>query len=366
MKRPDLILAAGFALVMLSGCATQKPQPAFQGDPLSATAPSKAAPPLEAAVVAAAPEAPKLDPALLQPPTDLFVLGPGDQVDIDIPGNANSHASPTVGLDGKIYYSFLPGIDVWGLTLDQARARIEAEMGKYVTQSRVSLTLKAVGSKYIWLLGRVSKPGIYPLSGTMTLLEALAMAGGTATTASSLTTEDIGDLRHSFVMREGRVLPVDFTRLLQQGDMSQNIYLRPDDFVFIPSSLSQQVYVLGAVAAPRSVPYTDGMTLLAAISGAGGPVKDAYTSHVGIARGSISNPRLIEANFDKISGGSLRDIPVEPGDIIYVPLTPYHVLTDYLDLIVGTFARSWSANMGSRAVNGSSTLGVAVPVGGAH
>src|SRR6266404_3481546 len=53
-----------------------------------------------------------LNPELLQPPGDLFVLGPGDVMDIEILGNAGSHATAEVGLDGKIYYSLLPGIDV--------------------------------------------------------------------------------------------------------------------------------------------------------------------------------------------------------------------------------------------------------------
>jgi len=68
-------------------------------------------------------------------------------------------------------------------------------------------------------------------------------------------------------MRGGELLPVDFYRLLKEGDTSQNIYLRPDDFVFVPSALSQEVYVLGAVRFPRSLPYSERMTLVSAISG---------------------------------------------------------------------------------------------------
>src|SRR5258708_26127133 len=100
-------------------------------------------------------------------------------MDIEVLGNAGSHATVEVGLDGKIYYSLLPGIDVSGLTLAQSRARLEEELSKYVNQSRVAVSLKRVGSKYVWLLGRMSKPGIYPLSGSITLLEGLAMAVGT-------------------------------------------------------------------------------------------------------------------------------------------------------------------------------------------
>ncbi len=145
--------------------------------------------------------------------------------------------------------------------------------------------------------------------------------------------------------------------------MSQNIYLRPDDFVFIPSSLTQEIFVLGAVAGPRSVPYSEDMKLAAAVAAVGGPIPYAYLSHVGIIRGSLSQPKLIEADYQGIIKGKVPDVALEPGDIVYVPLTPYHLLTDYADFIVTTFVRSWTANMGIRAVSGSSSLGVSVPVG---
>jgi polysaccharide export outer membrane protein len=399
MRIPQLPLCVGLTALLLAGCATESPR--FASDPLTPTAttsvqapaptagvtPSQTAPaaPAVASTATASANSPawdllqndsqppvaiditnaaaaKLDPSLLQPPTDLFVLGPGDKLEVEIVGNIASHASPTVGMDGKLYFYFLPGVDVWGLTLAQAKARLEGELSKYVNDAHVSLTLNSVGSKFVWLLGRLNRPGVYPLQGSMSLLEALTVAGGTAVAPSSASTQDIGDLKHSFVMRDGRVLPVDFVKLIKDGDMSQNIYLRPDDFVYIPSSLSQQIYVLGAVGRPQSVPYSDGMTVVDAIASAGGTILDAYTSHVGIARGSLTQPELIVVNFKAVATGKTADVPLEPGDIVYVPLTPYHVLSDYADLIVRTFAGSWTADMGSRIVTGSSSLGVSVPV----
>jgi polysaccharide biosynthesis/export protein len=397
MKKPSFPSRCALAALVLVGCATQ--QPRFDNEALnSGRSGNSAAPPPqslfstlpppsssrpgEPSIGEAAASQPKnqaaapaarvtvtrtsrsLEADLLRPPTDLFVLGPGDQLDIETIGNAPYRAAPLVGLDGKIYYSFLPGIEVWGLTLGQAKSRIEEELSKYLTQPQVSVSLKAVGSKYIWLLGRVNKPAIYPLTGSMTLLEALALAGGTATSgANSLNTQDLADLRHSFVMRQGRPLPVDFVRLLHEGDMSQNIYLKPDDFVYIPSSLAQQVFVLGAVVGPHAIPYTENMTVVSAIASVGGVVRNAYVSHVGVVRGSLSQPQLITVNYGDIIRGKTQNVPLEAGDIVYVPLTPYHILSDYADLIVTTFARAWSANIGVRAVEGSTTVGVSVPVG---
>jgi protein involved in polysaccharide export with SLBB domain len=348
MKKIGILCGSAFVAALLAGCAST--------DPNTAGFPDAGAP-------AAVTITNQLDAALLQPPTGLFVLGPGDQLDLEMTGNAASRATVTVGLDGKIYYSLLPGIDVMGLTLDQAHARLEEELSKYVIHSSISVSLRTVGSKYVWLVGRMNRPGIYPMPGPMTLLEALTIAGGTARAPSAVSTVDLADLRHSFVMRQGRVLPVNFVSLLQEGDMSQNIYLQPDDFVFIPSSLSQEVYVLGSVRSPSTVPFSDPMTLISAIAGANGPADEAYLGHVAIVRGSLSQPQLIEVNYNAVLRGKAPNIALEPGDIVYVPLSPYRYLTEYAQLIVNTFAGTWTANMGTRAVLGSSSsVGVAVPV----
>ena len=343
-----------------SGTATPRSShhsPSTSASATSSSAGSNAALPAPVAVTITN----QLDPALLRPQMTPFVLGPGDQLDIEMTGNAASHSTVVVGMDGKIYYSLLPGTDVMGMTLAQAREHLESELSKYVLHSKVSLSLRAVASKHVWMVGRMGRPGIYPMTGPTTLLEALAMAGGTATAPSTVSEIDLSDLRHSFVMRQGKVVPVNFTTLLREGDMSQNIYLQPDDFVFIPSTLSQEVYVLGSVRTPMAVPFADPMTVISAISGANGPTPDAYLNHVAIVRGTLSQPELIEVDYNAVAHGKAQNVLLEPGDIVYVPLSPYRYLTEYAQLIVNTFATTWSANMGSRAVLGTSVT-VAVPV----
>ena len=118
-------------------------------------------------------------------------------------------------------------------------------------------------------------------------------------------------MRHSFVMRQGQALPVDFYRLLREGDTSQNIFLQADDFVYVPSASAQQVYVLGAVSFPRAMAYTEGMTLVSAIAGASGASNGglAYahlvrrrSGRLFVARGDC--PRIAGAAAD--DGGGLR------------------------------------------------------------
>nr|HVK58071.1 polysaccharide biosynthesis/export family protein [Candidatus Kapabacteria bacterium] len=283
-----------------------------------------------------------------QAPTNFFTLGPGDKMEIEILGDPASRALATVGPDGRLYYYLLPGVDVWGLTLDQAKERIEFGLRDFLTDPKVAIQLRSIDSTRVWIMGRVANAGIYPMSAPMTLLEAVSMAGGTLSSSESGTTEDLADLRNSFVVRNGQRLPVSFDRLLREGDMSQNIYMQPDDFLFFPSALARDIYVLGAVRVPKAVPRQHN-TLIGAIADAGGPIKDAYLSQVAIVRGSLDEPKIAIINYNEILTGKAPNVELEPRDIVYVPFSPYRFLTKYLDLILLTFVQAVAINEGARA-----------------
>jgi len=369
MTRTAFVCSAGFMLVLFAGCKSTGARSEYR-DPFAAAGTNIAAETLTN----------QLSPELLQSKGDMFTLGPGDSVEIEILGAPTSRAKTSVGPDGKIYYNLLPGLDVWGLTLGQTRELLEKQLAKYLNDPQVSLTLRAVGSKYVWMLGRLNRPGVYPLAAPTTLLESIAAAGGTSRSLSQVASEELADLRHSFVVRQGQFVPVDFQRLLHDGDTSQNIYLQPDDFVYVASVLSQEVYVLGAVKAPRALAYTERMTLVSAIAfGSGmdryewvsaggydpGPfTKDAYLSHVAIVRGSLSSPQVAVVDYSAIVKGKARDVRLEPGDIVYVPNSPYTTVKRYFNIILNTFAATVAANQGIRVANGSAGVGVSVPVGG--
>jgi protein involved in polysaccharide export with SLBB domain len=303
-----------------------------------------------------------LDPTLLQPPQELFTLGPGDQIEVELMGKPSSRTLLTVGPDGRIYFDLLPGLDVWGLTMAQTKKALEEALDKFMSMPEVSVTLKAVGSKYVWMLGKVNRPGIYPTVSPMTLLEAMSAAGGTARSSSAVSTVDLADLRHAFVVRNGQSLPVDFQRLLEGGDMSQNIYLQPDDFVYVPSSAAREIYLFGAVRSPRAMPLSEQPTLVAAIAAGGGPLKDAFLSQVAIVRGSLTTPEIAVVDYNEIIKGRAPDVELQPRDIVFVPYSPYRVLTRYVDAILNTFMYTVAANAGSDLAGGDN-VGVAVPVG---
>ncbi len=310
--------------------------------------------------------------SLLTPPTNLFTLGPGDRLEIELLDDPTSRALTSVGPDGKLYFHLLPGIDVWGLTLAETKSRIEKELHNYIKDNlQVSVVLRGVESRRVWLLGRFAAPGVYSMTNTMTVLEAVSLAGGAANVATGrdLNTgynpEDLADLKRSFVMRQGKVLPINLYRLLREGDLSQNIYLQPDDFIYFAAATAREVYVLGAVLAPKPVVYHENLTVAGAVAGALGTVKDAYLSHVAVVRGSLSDPQIAIVDYKDIIHGRAADVLLQPGDIVYVPFSPYRYLEKYADVILQTFVSSIAINEGSRAVVRipAGPAGVFIPLG---
>ncbi len=339
-------------LLVLAGCASPpKPRPA----PVSAN-------------LVSAPASPRLDAQLLQIPPDAFTLGPGDRLEIEFIGDTTSRSSCEVGPDGKIYFNLLPGIDVWGLTLAQTKSLITTRSTQFMRETpNVAINLLEVASKRVWVLGSVNQPGIYPMFGPTTLLAALAEAGGPTTAEEGnnpMASRSVSaDLRRSFVLRRGEILPVDLERLVLHGDVSQNIYLRPGDFVYLPAATAQTVHVLGAVGLPGAVYSGDGITLIQTIASAGGTIKDAYSSHVAIVRGSLTQPTISIVDYKAMLKGTAPDVVLEPHDIVYIPYTPYRTLGRYMDLILRTFVQTVGVNEGAHAVDSNAgSVGVNVQV----
>lgn len=364
---PALVLAA--SAVFFTGCFNN-PMPVARPTTFTSLG-------VESAPVQEAPM-PSLDPALLRPGETVFRLGPGDQLDLEVIGDATTRATVTVGPDGKIYYYLLPGLDVWGLTLPELRERIGVELQKFIREKpAVAVTLRMAASQRVWVLGRVTSPGIYTLAGPTTLLDAVTQAGGLsaaspyAALAASLgitsapgAPSEAADLSHSFIIRRGQVLPVDFQRLLRDGELSQNVYLQPDDFIFLPSVRTPQIHILGAVKLPHSERMTGSMTVIQAIALAAGTEPEAYLSNVAVVRGSLAHPQIAIVPVDQILLGKAPDVRLEPGDIVYVPYQPQRVLNRYVNLILDTFARTVGINAGARIVSGNSTpIGIGIGVG---
>jgi protein involved in polysaccharide export with SLBB domain len=321
--------------------------------------------PLPAAPLAA--PAAVLDPPPLPPDALVpapFVLGPGDAVEVEILGLPNTRRLCLVMPDGRIYYDLLPGLRGEGLTLEGLRALLADNLAEYYRDPQIGITLRRVKSRRVWILGRVNTPGLYPLDQPMTLLEGVARAGGLFTSRFSGTTEELADLRHSFLIREGRMLPVDFRRLFNEGDLTQNVALEPGDYIYMPSSLAQEVYVLGAVNQPKAVGFRDRVTLVSAISAARDVRAGARVGEVLILRGSLQTPAIYLVDYEAIRRGRAPDIDLEPRDVVWVPDKPWDNLDRYARTVVNTFVRTLAANEGANFAVPDGKATIVTPVSG--
>ena len=304
---------------------------------------------------------------LLQPPPDNYKLGPGDKLDIEILGETGSRADTFVTPDSKVYYNLLAGVDVGGVTTNDLKATLQEQLAKFYKNPQVSVTLLEAVSQRVWVLGRVNNPGIYPLKRQLRVLDAISLAGGLFASRFTGTTEELADLQHSFISRNGEVLPVDFQKLIRSGDLSQNIYLQANDFIYLPSALTNEVYVLGAVTEPRPVGFMNEMNLIAVLGRGLGLQPNADLTHVNIIRGSLTSPRIATINAKDVIQGKATNIRLEPGDIVFVPGPGQMSLESSGKEAVNTFVRVIAATEGGHAATASpQNIGVNVNIGGAN
>lgn len=303
----------------------------------------------------------KLDSKLLAPPSDPFILGPGDIIEIEIAEVTGTLARTFVMPDGMVYYNLAGGVRAEGLTQAEFAKKIKEALKRDYTNPVVNVSLVEVRSRRYWILGRVFNPGIYPLRQPTTLLEAVSQSGGLFTSRFSGTTQELADLSNSVVIRNGDILPVNFEKLIKSGDTSQNIYLRHNDFIYIPSATSSTVLLLGAVTSPMAVGYKDSLTLIECIAQGKGPTKDAHLDEVVIVRGSLEKPVAAIVNLKAILTGKETNVLLQPGDIVWIPNRPLGLLESTVNLVFRDLARSYAAGEGARMVGSTTPPVITLP-----
>jgi polysaccharide export outer membrane protein len=174
----------------------------------------------------------------------------------------------------------------------------------------VTVIVKEIRSRPVYFVGGFGKPGVMQLTRELTLLQAISVIGGVVPNA---------DAEKGFVLRGDKRIPIDFNRLLQRGDLSQNPKLEPGDSVVVP--LADAVYVNGEVKAPGAVKYSGDLTILKALTQVGGLTPLAAPGRVDVLRGNSEKKERIRVEVDKMmrSPDEYPDIRLQPNDIIFVP-----------------------------------------------
>lgn len=267
-----------------------------------------------------------------------LTLGAGDQVNLMVYGHKDlTRSEVAIGPDGRISYLQAQGIQAAGLTIDELRQKLTEELSKYYRNARVVITPASFRSKKYFLLGTVIDRGAYPLDRPMTIIEAIARARGIATGLLEQNTVEIADLPRAFLVRNQKRVPVDFVKLFQQGDLSQNIQLEPDDYIYFPSSTVNEVYILGSVSSPGTVGVTESSTVVGVLTVRGGFTDKAYRQRVLVVRGSLNQPETFVVNVAEILRGNTLDFRLKPKDIVYVTDRPWARAEELLDMAISAF-----------------------------
>lgn len=281
-----------------------------------------------------------------------YTLGPGDILDFGLYGHPDmARGQVFVQPDGTITYLQAQNVKAEGLTVDELRATIQKSLSGFYKQPRVIISPTELRSKKYYILGKVVDNGAFPMDHPITILEAVARSRGMETGLFEQNTVELADLERAFLIRHQKRMKVDFQKLFYEGDMSQNVELEPDDYLYFPSSVTAAVYMLGEVSDPGVQGFTSKLTVLGAISRRGGYTKAAYREKVLVVRGSLQKPELFVVNTNDILKGKQPDFLLQPKDIVFVNSRPWIFAEELLESAVSAFAQTavttWTgANVG--------------------
>lgn len=253
-----------------------------------------------------------------------YTLGPNDVVNFSFYGRPELvRPDMLIGPDGRVTYLQAQGVMAAGLTIDELRNAVEVELSKYYCKPRIIVTPGEMRSKKFYILGKVINKGSFTLQRPLTVIEAVSEAGGLETGLFEQNTVELADLPRSFLIRNRKRVAVDFDKLFRHGDLSQNILIEPDDYLYFPSAIANEIYVLGAVKASGPQGLSMDKSVLGAVTLAGGFVEGAYQQRVLVVRGGLDKPQRFVVNLKNIIGGKAPDFRLEPRDIVYVSTQPW-------------------------------------------
>lgn len=233
-----------------------------------------------------------------------YVLGPGDQVVVNIYGASQRTHQLTVSPDGFITVQGFGPIQVSGLSVAAAQSKIRSSLGSRYASSEIKMTLGQTRSIMVNVMGEVKAPGTYTLSGYATVFHALYSAGGIS---------DLGTLRNIKVYRQGKLITVvDIYEYILNGRLAGNIRLQDNDVIQV-GPYDCLVGITGNVKRTMFYEMRKNESVATLIKYAGGFTGDAYTKAV----------RLIRQNGERYSVFNINEFDyasfqVADGDAVTV------------------------------------------------
>ena len=247
-----------------------------------------------------------------------YRIGRQDLLEIKVFDVEELNQTVRVSDDGSISMPLLGRLVVSGLTKTELEGLLARLLGeRYVRDPQVTVFVREYESKKIAVTGAVKKPGTFEMLGRKTLLEMISMAGGLDT--------DLG--KEIIVFRQSDDRPteriaLDLEQLVYRADPALNLVLQPNDIVYVPVVEKMRIFVSGAVRNPDvyEVPRDEPVTVLKAVTLAGGPTIRAAEKHVQILRTDAAGERVVlDVDLKKVKRGKSEDPLLREGDIVLVP-----------------------------------------------
>ncbi len=235
-----------------------------------------------------------------------YTVGEGDVLDIKVYENKDLSTTVRVSSGGNIRVPLIGEINVKKLTVSQVSSKIENLFADgYLVNPQVDVFIAEHKSKKAIILGQIKSPGQYELRGSVTFLEFISKAGGLTTDAGA--TAIIKRISNPDQKTEQIILDLD--KLIKMGDTSLNILIQDNDSIYI--SKTRTYYVAGEVNKPNSYKFEQELTVIKAITMAGGFSRIAARNKVQILR-IVNGEKQI---FKNVS----MDEPVLADDVLVVP-----------------------------------------------
>jgi polysaccharide biosynthesis/export protein len=249
-----------------------------------------------------------------------YRLGPEDEIEIRVWGNDDLTRKVQVGLNGMISFPFVGEVKAQGMTVPDLQRELEHRLGpRYIIDPHVSITITDYKSQKFFVVGNVNKPGTYPLTKPIRVVEAISLAGGLGGGEGGKAPGSA----FAVIVRAKPGMKGDHPRLPDQtptgdkvkvslsaamaGDPRNNLEIKNGDTLYIPSLY---YYVQGEVKNCGRYPYEENMTVLMAVTTAGGFTDTAASRRAYIVREKDGRKQKIRVTMDD---------HIQPGDVVTVP-----------------------------------------------
>ena len=248
----------------------------------------------------------------------VYRINAGDKISIRVYNHPDLIMESLVTPDGAIGVMFAGQVQVAGLTLEEASEKIKKVYAQYIKNPELGVFAIDVRSQTATIAGAVNNPGMFVISNGMRLADLFAKAGGSAVRDFDDQMLDAADYQNSIIVRNGEILPVNFSLAIEKGDRWHNVKLKKGDYIYIAVRSEAMVSIIGSIHRPHKRLWDQNLGILELVSSGMG-LKEEHWQYGVVIRGGMENPRFYRVDIDGIMQGRCANVRLQPGDVVYVP-----------------------------------------------